>query len=165
MRMHFLPHKFGRVLLPWLILTGIGATFALPGGWIRSTLLAMAVVVLALAALDLVLPVKFILRRLTSPARSFVLLNAASLASVLVFFVPPERLWKPTRVAHDAADTLLTHRRENKPWRTPGDKPSLLLERRIAGRIRARHPVQRVILAAIARPGVERVDHVLQLRR
>ena len=115
MRMHFLPHKFGRVLLPWLILIGIGAAIALPHGWIRSTLLVTALVVLALAALDLVLPAKFILRHVSSPARSFVLLNAASLASVLVFFVPPERLWKPTRVAHDATDTLLTHQPENKP--------------------------------------------------
>jgi cellulose synthase/poly-beta-1,6-N-acetylglucosamine synthase-like glycosyltransferase len=115
MRMHFLPHKFGRVVLPWLILSGIGATFALPGGWMRSALLAIAVAVLALAAFDLVLPAKFILRRISSPARSFVLLNAASLASVLVFFVPPERLWKPTRIAHDATDTLLAHQPENKP--------------------------------------------------
>ena len=36
MRMHFLPHKFGRVVLPWLILIGIGAAFALPGSWMRS---------------------------------------------------------------------------------------------------------------------------------
>ena len=114
MRMHFLPHKFGRVALPWLILIGIAATLALPAGWARSTLLALALVVLAFAALDLVLPKKFILRRISSPARSFVLLNAASLASVLVFFVPPERLWKPTHVALGAADTLLTNQPENK---------------------------------------------------
>ena len=114
MRMHFLPHKFGRVALPWLILVGLAAAAALPSGPIRSTLLAMAVLVIGLAALDLVLPGKFILRRITSPARSFVLLNAASLASVLVFFVPPERLWKPTRVALGTADTLLTNQPENK---------------------------------------------------
>ena len=30
MRMHFLPHKFGRVILPWMVLTGLIAAFALP---------------------------------------------------------------------------------------------------------------------------------------
>jgi hypothetical protein len=70
--------------------------------------------VLALAALDPLLPRKFILRHISSPARSFVVLNAAALLSVLVFFVPPERLWKPTRVQASAADTLLGKQSENK---------------------------------------------------
>lgn len=115
MRMHFVPHKFGRVLLPWLILVGVASAFALPDSPVRSALLVIALAVIILAALDLVLPKNFMLRRISSPARSFVVLNLASLASVLVFFVPPERLWKPTRVALNAADTLLTHQPENKP--------------------------------------------------
>jgi hypothetical protein len=114
MRMHFLPHKFGRVVLPWLILIGMVSAIALPSGPVRSGLLMLALLVIALAALDLVLPKNFLLRRLSSPARSFAVLNAASLASVLVFFVPPERLWKPTRVLQGAADTLLTKHSENK---------------------------------------------------
>jgi cellulose synthase/poly-beta-1,6-N-acetylglucosamine synthase-like glycosyltransferase len=114
MRMHFLPHKFGRVVLPWLILIGLVSAIALPSGPVRSGLLMLALLVIALAALDLVLPKNFLLRRLSSPARSFAVLNAASLASVLVFFVPPERLWKPTHVLQGAADTLLTKHSENK---------------------------------------------------
>ncbi|HWS95615.1 MAG TPA: glycosyltransferase, partial [Candidatus Methylomirabilis sp.] len=94
MRMHFLPHKFGRVALPWLILAGIGAAFALPDTPVRTFLLVIALVVVALAALDPLLPKKFFLRHISSPARSFVVLNAASLLAVLVFVVPPERLWK-----------------------------------------------------------------------
>jgi len=42
-------------------------------------------------------------------------LNAASLLAVLVFVVPPERLWKPTRVAAGAAENLLTNQQEHKP--------------------------------------------------
>ncbi len=114
MRMHFLAHKFGRLLLPWLILVGLGAALALPGSPIRSTLLGLALVVLVLATLDPLLPKKFVLRRVTSPARSFVVMNAASLLSVLVFFVPPERLWKPTRIAAGASDTLLANPPQNK---------------------------------------------------
>ena len=115
MRMHFVPHKFGRVLLPWLILIGLASTFALPDGPVRSVLLVIALAVIVLAALDPVLPGKFVLRRISSPARSFLVLNAASLASVLVFIVPPARLWKPTRVVLGASDTLLTHQSEHKP--------------------------------------------------
>jgi len=115
MRMHFLPHKFGRVALPWLILAGIGAAFALPDTPVRTFLLVIALVVVALAALDPLLPKKFFLRHISSPARSFVVLNAASLLAVLVFVVPPERLWKPTRVAAGAAENLLTNQQEHKP--------------------------------------------------
>jgi cellulose synthase/poly-beta-1,6-N-acetylglucosamine synthase-like glycosyltransferase len=114
MRLHFLPHKFGRLVLPWLILIGLAAAFLLPDNALRTTLLATAVTVLALAALDPLLPKKFILRHISSPARSFTVLNAASLLSVMVFFVSPERLWQPTRVALGAADTLLTKQSENK---------------------------------------------------
>src|SRR5271165_2959474 len=103
MRMHFLPHKFGRLVLPWLILLGIGATFALRNTPVRTALLAIALAVFALAAIDALLPRKLFLRRISSPARSFVVLNAASLLAVLVFVVPPERLWKPTRIAPGAA--------------------------------------------------------------
>ena len=115
MRMHFLPHKFGRVALPWLILAGIGAAFALPDTPVRTFLLVIALVVVALAALDPLLPKKFFLRHISSPARSFVVLNAASLLAVLVFVVPPERLWKPTRIAASAAESLLANQPEQKP--------------------------------------------------
>jgi len=115
MRMHFLPHKFGRVVLPWLILFGIGAAIALPDTPVRTSLLVVALVVVVLAALDSLLPKKFFLRHISSPARSFVVLNAASLLAVLVFVVPPERLWKPTRVAAGAAENLLTNQQEHKP--------------------------------------------------
>jgi hypothetical protein len=114
MRLHFLPHKFGRVVLPWLILIGLIAALLLPDGLVRSTLLATALAVLLLAAVDVVLPKNFILRGISSPARSFLVLNVASLLSVLVFFVPPERLWKPTRLPVGSADALLTKQSENK---------------------------------------------------
>jgi biofilm PGA synthesis N-glycosyltransferase PgaC len=115
MRLHFLPHKFGRLALPWLILCGLIAAALLPPGPVRSALLALALLVLALSALDPLLPKRFILRHVSSPARSFVVLNAAALLSVLVFFVPPERLWKPTRVKLNAADALLVKHSEDKP--------------------------------------------------
>jgi hypothetical protein len=38
------------------------------------------------------------LKRLASPARTLLVMNAAAMAAVLVFFVPANRLWTPTRV-------------------------------------------------------------------
>ena len=114
MRFHFLPHKFGRLVIPWMILVGLIAIVLLPAGPVQSTLLAIALAVLALAFIDRLLPKGSSLRRLTSPASSFVVLNAASLLSVTVFFVPPERLWRPTRVPLAAADALLGNQPQNK---------------------------------------------------
>lgn len=115
MRMHFLAHKFGRLALPWMILVGVLAAWLLPDTPIRSTLLFLALLVLVLAALDPFLPKTFALRCMSSPARSFVVLNVAALLSVLVFFVPPKILWKPTRLPSDTTDVLLSKQSENKP--------------------------------------------------
>lgn len=98
MRLHFLSHKFGRLALPWILLIAVGATFGLPSGPAKNFLLADEAVLLLLAALDAALPKGFVLKRLTSPARSFLTMNAAALCSVAVFFVKPEKLWRPTRV-------------------------------------------------------------------
>jgi cellulose synthase/poly-beta-1,6-N-acetylglucosamine synthase-like glycosyltransferase len=114
MRIHFMPHKFGRCLLPWMVLTGLIAALALPDSAVRSALLIIALAILALAAIDPLLPKRFFFRRISSPARSFAVLNAAALLSVMVFFVPPEVLWKPTRVHLVAADPLLPKQSENK---------------------------------------------------
>lgn len=114
MRMHFLPHKFGRLILPWMILVALLATWLLPDSPVRSRLLFVALLVLVLAALDPLLPKTFFLRRISSPARSFVVLNAAALLSMMVFFVPPERLWKPTRVLDDTSAAPLIKQSENK---------------------------------------------------
>lgn len=98
MRLHFLSHKFGRLVLPWAILLIGGATLAMadtPSG--RFLLLdEMGLVLLALA--DRIVPAKFPLKRITSPARTFLHMNAAAFCSPAVFFVSPNRLWRPTKV-------------------------------------------------------------------
>jgi poly-beta-1,6-N-acetyl-D-glucosamine synthase len=114
MRFHFLPHKFGRLVLPWMILAGLVATFFLPDGRLRSSLGIAALVVLALALIDPLLPKHLLLRHISSPARSFVVLNTAALLSVMVFFMPAELLWRPTRVPLGATDALLAKQSENK---------------------------------------------------
>ena len=98
MRFHFLSHKFGRLVLPWTIVFAIAATVLLPASPIRWSLLAAEAAVFLLALLDRFFPKGFPLKRLTSPARTFLVMNAASMAGLAVFFMEPTRLWRPTRV-------------------------------------------------------------------
>jgi poly-beta-1,6-N-acetyl-D-glucosamine synthase len=97
MRLHFLSHKFGRLLLPYATLATVAASFALPDPW-RWIALTAAASVLALALLDLLVPEGWLLKRLTSAARTFLVMQAASLCSCSVFVVPAQWLWKRTRV-------------------------------------------------------------------
>ncbi len=98
MRFHFLSHKVSRLALPWAILLTVAATVALPASPVRNALLAGDVAMPALALLDLWAPKGFALKRLTSAARMFLVMNAAALLSASVFFVSPRNLWRPTRV-------------------------------------------------------------------
>ncbi|MGO9231083.1 MAG: glycosyltransferase family 2 protein [Bryobacteraceae bacterium] len=98
MRFHFLSYKFGRLVLPWAILLILGSTLALPDSRWRSFLLADELMLVALAVLDRFVPRTFFLKRISSPARTFIAMNAAALLAALVFFVPPDTLWRPTRM-------------------------------------------------------------------
>lgn len=98
MRFHFLSHKFSRLLLPWLILVFFGAAVALPRSWFRTSLLIAGSAWLLLALSNSFVSPAFPLKRLTSPARTFLVMNIAALVSIAVFFVPATRLWTPTRV-------------------------------------------------------------------
>jgi hypothetical protein len=97
MWLHFVSHKVGRLMLPWLALTALGSAFWLDPPW-RDSALGSAAVALALAAFDSLLPQGWALKRITSPARTTLVMLAASLCSITVFLVAPQRLWKETRV-------------------------------------------------------------------
>ena len=103
MRFHFLSHKFGRLVLPWALLAIWAATIALPPSSTRTFLLADELLLMALAAFDSLFPTGFILKRISSPARTFVAMNMAALFAVIVFLVPANRLWNPTRVQNLAS--------------------------------------------------------------
>jgi cellulose synthase/poly-beta-1,6-N-acetylglucosamine synthase-like glycosyltransferase len=99
MRFHFLSYKFGRLVLPWAMLLVWGATFALPSGPMRNFLLVDELVFVGVALLDRFIPKRFPLKRISSPARTFLAMNLAALLAPAVFFIPAETLWKaPTRV-------------------------------------------------------------------
>lgn len=99
MRLHFLSYKFSRLVLPWAILMVWAATVALPHSAFRDFLLSDEAVFVIVAVADRWLPKSWPLKRVSSPAGTFLAMNAAALLSIAVFFMPAERLWSsPTQV-------------------------------------------------------------------
>ncbi len=98
MRFHFLSHKYARLALPWAVLLVYASTLALPASAFRNFLLIDEIALLVLAAVDAIVPSGFVLKRISSPARTFIVMNAAALASLSIFFMPASRFWRPTEV-------------------------------------------------------------------
>jgi cellulose synthase/poly-beta-1,6-N-acetylglucosamine synthase-like glycosyltransferase len=96
MRWHFLSHKFGRLALPWTLLLIFGATMSMRGSGLKAALLALEMAPLVLALLNGLVPQSFPLKRLCSPARTFLVMNAASFCAPAVFVLAAETIWKPT---------------------------------------------------------------------
>jgi cellulose synthase/poly-beta-1,6-N-acetylglucosamine synthase-like glycosyltransferase len=98
MRFHFLSYKFARLVLPWAVLLIWGATLALPESRFRTFLLVDELALIVLGLVDTIVPRGFPLKRISSPARTFLTMNAAALLAAAFLFVSPETVWKPTRV-------------------------------------------------------------------
>jgi cellulose synthase/poly-beta-1,6-N-acetylglucosamine synthase-like glycosyltransferase len=103
MWLHFVSHKVGRLALPWLALSALVSVSWLASPW-REAALGSAVVFLALGGVNSVLPQSSALKRITSPARTILVMLAASLCSISVFLVSPQSLWKRTRVGPDTLE-------------------------------------------------------------
>src|SRR5271166_4076298 len=93
MRFHFLSAKYGRIVIPYCMIAAALATIGLPPYW-RAAAACAQLLFYGLAALDIVVPDGSGLKKLTSPIRTCVVLMAASLAGVRVYFVSPHSLWK-----------------------------------------------------------------------
>jgi len=99
MWIHFVSHKLARLIMPWAILLAAAVTIFLPEPW-NFWAAGLQAVGYGLALLDSVLPGSSPLKRVTSPIRTFLVLMAASLCAVCIFFVPARVLWGETRVSH-----------------------------------------------------------------
>jgi biofilm PGA synthesis N-glycosyltransferase PgaC len=97
MWIHYLCYKLGRLLLPYALLAVAITGFWLPAGWMVLLALAIQAVVYGLAAIDIWVPETAFLKRLSSPARTFVVMMIAAVFAVSVFFVSPQTLWVPTK--------------------------------------------------------------------
>lgn len=96
MWIHFVSHKVARLLLPFALIAVAVASFWLEGG-VREVMLGGQAAAYGLAAIDGWVGERSRLKRLTSPARTFVVLMAAALCAVSIWFVPAEKLWAPAR--------------------------------------------------------------------
>jgi poly-beta-1,6-N-acetyl-D-glucosamine synthase len=98
MWIHFISHKLGRLIAPFALILMVASSFRLPDLWRWLAVGAQALFYL-LAALDPLIPAGWPAKRLSSLARTFVVLMAASLCAIAIFFVPARRLWRETRVS------------------------------------------------------------------
>lgn len=92
MWIHFMSHKLARLLVPYALIATAVCAWWLPSFWAPLALAAQASFY-ALAGLDVLLPEGFPLKRLSSPARTFVVLMAASFCAISICFRPAETLW------------------------------------------------------------------------
>ena len=103
MWIHFFSHKLARLLMPYALLAAVAASFALPAPWSVAALAAQALFYLGALA-DYFIGGRSLVKRITSPVRTFTVLMAASLCAVSILFVPSRVLWKETRVTAARAD-------------------------------------------------------------
>ena len=94
---HFLSHKIGRLLLPFAMIAIAISSFGLPHPWRESAIL-LQLAFYGLALIDPLIPERAWLKRGSSLVRTFVVLVAAALSGIAVFFVPAQRLWRETKV-------------------------------------------------------------------
>ncbi len=95
---HFFWHKSCRLLLPWLILLSFAATAALAPGPFKTFLLLNELALIVLAAADYLVPAGFPLKKLSSPAKTFLVMNLASMAALFLFLRGAPSTWSPTQV-------------------------------------------------------------------
>lgn len=98
MWLHFVSHKVGRLLMPFALIAMAVCGFFLPGPWNWISLGGQAAFYFV-AAIDRLLPEGFPIKKLTSAARVFVVLMAASFCAASILFAPSRNYWSDTKVA------------------------------------------------------------------
>ena len=96
MWLHFVSHKVGRLLLPWALLAIALTTPFLPAPWLLAAAAAQ-VLVYGAAAIDPLVPQATALKRLTSSARTFVVMVAAALVAARYLLPGRRDYWTPTK--------------------------------------------------------------------
>jgi len=105
---HFVSYKFGRLLLPWLLLILAAASFGLSAPW-RGAVLAGQALFYGLAVADAWILKPRLLKRLSSSAHTFLVMMIATLGGLSVFFIPPRTLWKVTSAGPLPDEASRTH--------------------------------------------------------
>lgn len=90
---HFWSHKMGRLLLPFALAAVAIGSLLIESPW-REAMVAAQVAAYGLAAADGIVREGSGLKKLTSPARTFVVLVAAAAVAVRAVFQPVDQVWK-----------------------------------------------------------------------
>jgi cellulose synthase/poly-beta-1,6-N-acetylglucosamine synthase-like glycosyltransferase len=94
---HFFSYKITRLLLPYAFIALAVSSLFLPRPFAVIAITGQAVFYLC-ALLNPWIPEQWSFKRVSSPARTFCMLMAASLSAVCVLFVPASKLWATTQV-------------------------------------------------------------------
>jgi len=97
MWIHYVSHKFARLLLPFALLLVAVSSFGLPGVWAPLAVGSQALFY-GIALADPWVRETSVFKRISSPIRTFTVLMAATGCAVSILFVPANRLWKRTEV-------------------------------------------------------------------
>ena len=97
MLFHFLSYKVARLFLPWMVLGVFVASFGLPQPW-KAIVLGGQGMFYVLALMDFAGGKGMPWKRVSSLAWTTVAMLSASACAVSIFFVSPQRLWKPTQI-------------------------------------------------------------------
>lgn len=101
---HYMSYKVGRIIMPWTLIGAFVSSFWLPDPW-RWLLPAGGVLLVIIALIDESIPQQNFLKAVTSPIRTFLVMMAAALAALRVFFVSdPRALWTVTKAEKKAAN-------------------------------------------------------------
>lgn len=99
---HYMSYKVGRIIMPWTLLGAFVSSFWLPDPW-RWVVPSGGVLAVLVALLDESVPQGNICKVLTSPVRTFLVMMAAALVALRVFFVSdPRALWTVTKAEKKA---------------------------------------------------------------
>jgi cellulose synthase/poly-beta-1,6-N-acetylglucosamine synthase-like glycosyltransferase len=103
MRFHFISLKIGRLLLPYLLLALLGTAWALPRPW-RLPAAVPQVLFWLLALADPLIPQRWIVKRISAPARAFAVLVFAAVAALKILSRPARSLWLEARPAETKSE-------------------------------------------------------------
>ncbi len=93
---HYMSYKFGRIVVPWALLASFVSAFWLPDPW-RWMLPLGGVLMIVCALLDESIPQGVFLKRVTSLVRTFLVMMAAAIVALRVYFVDPRSMWTVTK--------------------------------------------------------------------
>lgn len=93
---HFMSHKFGRLLLPFALIALFVSSFFLPAP-VNRILLAGQLGLYALALVDPLVPAGLV-KKLSSASRTFTVLMGAALVAASILYRGPESFWKTSRI-------------------------------------------------------------------